>query len=211
MTESFRTPLSFNLIKESSEDQKDRTIERADVVLISFANDYFYLNCPQGLNQLTGQYEEQEMKFHRWQDSKNIDFNGWWQIDVLDDPSMVTFKNFNSGKYICCPDKNSGDCPLSLVEDQKLATKFKITAINSDQKDVNSFTVTEIFKIKAVKEGKGELYLNIEPSNDSGENFFGDSNLNTKKVLIKNKKKHNTLDSFKFIIPKEEDYMELSL
>jgi hypothetical protein len=40
------------------------------------------------------------MQFQRWQDSKSIDFNGWWQIEVCDDSSNCKLRNFNSGKYL---------------------------------------------------------------------------------------------------------------
>ena len=78
----------------------NRTISRSNVFLLSHANDNFYLNTEFELNKLTGEYYQKDIKFNKWTDLNSIDFNGWWQIEVLDDSSQAKFRNFNSGKFL---------------------------------------------------------------------------------------------------------------
>ena len=153
------------------------------------------------------------MEFHRWQDSKSIDFNGWWQIEVLEDPSTVTFRNFNSGKYINYPTEPIlRRCPFSLVDDAESATIFKLLPVNTNETDVNNYTESEIFKIQAIGNSlEMNNFVIIESNDDSEALLFQNSNFNIKKLLINKPNRNNTFDSFKFIIPKEDEYMELSL
>jgi hypothetical protein len=98
--------MTFDVIRESSEVNLMKNVARTDVVLLAFANDNFYLNVVQELTN-QGVYEPKGMEFERWQNSKSIDFNGWWQIEVMDNPSEVTLRNFNSGKYISYPENGN--------------------------------------------------------------------------------------------------------
>lgn len=153
------------------------------------------------------------MEFHRWQDSKSIDFNGWWQIEVLEDPSTVTLRNFNSGKYIHLPqDRVQLGCPFKLVDEAESAAVFKILPVNTSELDVNNFTESEIFKIQAWNTRPiGNSFITIESNEDSEALLFENSNFNIKQLFLTEPFKNNTFDAFKFIIPKEDEYMELSL
>lgn len=213
LTESYKMPMTITVVREPEENKSVRTISRTDVVLISFANDNFYLNIPQKLNSSTGKYEEKEAEFQRWQDSKNIDFNGWWQPDILDDSSKVQLRHFNSGRYLKLSDNPGSDYPFDLTDKSEEAETFELVSINSEMKDVNNFTENEIFKMKI--DGATHLllgnYLSIESRSDSDYMFYEDANFDKKKVVITFPSKTNLTDTFKMIIPKEDEYLELSL
>ena len=213
LTESYKMPMTITVVREPEENKSVRTISRTDVVLISFANDNFYLNIPQKLNSSTGKYEEKEAEFQRWQDSKNIDFNGWWQPDILDDSSKVQLRHFNSGRYLKLSDNPGSDYPFDLTDKSEEAETFELVSINSDVKDVNNFTENEIFKMKIYESSHLMLgnYLSIESRSDSDYMFYEDANFDKKKVVITFPSKTNLTDTFKMIIPKEDEYLELSL
>ena len=178
LTESYKIPMTINVIREPEENQSKRTIARTDVVLISFANDNFYLNIPQKLNSSTGKYEEKEAEFQRWQDFKNIDFNGWWQPDLLEDSAKVQLRHFNSGKYLKLSNAPGSEYPFDLTDKSEEAETFEFLSINSDEKDISNFTENEIFKIRI--EGANALmlnnYLSIESRSDSDYMFYEDAN-----------------------------------
>ena len=213
LTESYKIPMTINVIREPEENKSERTIARTDVVLISFANDNFYLNIPQKLNSSTGKYEEKEAEFQRWQDFKNIDFNGWWQPDILEDSTKIQLRHFNSGKYLKLSNAPGSEYPFDLTDKSEEAETFELLSINSDEKDVSNFTENEIFKIRI--EGANALslnnYLSIESRSDSDYMFYEDANFDKKKSRISQPSKTNLVDTFKMIIPKEDEYLELSL
>lgn len=43
-TESYKKPMTVTVVRDPSDNQTTRTVSRTDVMLISFANDNFYLN-----------------------------------------------------------------------------------------------------------------------------------------------------------------------
>jgi hypothetical protein len=56
LTESYKTHMFVNVVNEASSQLAKRNIGKTDVALISFANDNFYLNVPQKIDQATGKY-----------------------------------------------------------------------------------------------------------------------------------------------------------
>ena len=189
----------------------NRTISRSNVFLLSHANDNFYLNTEFELNKLTGEYYQKDIKFNKWTDLNSIDFNGWWQIEVLDDSSQAKFRNFNSGKFLVF-NPNDKDKVFDLTQDKEEATIFEFKSIISDLKDINEFTEDEVFKLKITdKDDKSQNYFCIE--NIDSNMFFGDKHLDIdyKKCIVSKPAEDNTYDSFKILIPKEEKYLEISL
>ncbi|CAI2387002.1 unnamed protein product [Moneuplotes crassus] len=214
MTESYRTPLSVNVIREHKEHEAARNIGRTDVVLISFANDNFYLNCPQELDENTGNFKELNVQFHRWQDAKSIDFNGWWQIETSEGSKQCKIRNFNNGKYLKAIRTSHQDvCPIELVESGDEASSFFFLSINSDKPDTASITERDIFKIMLPGEGEDEpnIFMSMEPDDKKDDYLEDHSYSDKKKVRLDKQFKVNTFDAFKVIIPKEDEYMELSL
>lgn len=55
------------------------------------------------------------------------------------------------------------------------------------------------------------MFLCIESNEETDALFFEESNFNKKKVVATHPNNTNTYDAFKIIIPKEEEYLELSL
>jgi hypothetical protein len=149
------------------------------------------------------------MQFQRWQDSKSIDFNGWWQIEVSDDSSCCKLRNFNSGKYLSLSkDENDSKWSLNLTDDADQAVELNFIAVNSDKVDINTFNEAEIFKIKIAND-LDDKFLVIE-SNEDQDAFFKEEGFYNKKVTIGQQTLVNKYDTFKVIIPKEDEYNELS-
>jgi len=209
MTESLKIPLNFTINREPSTEELVRTVGRTDVVLLAFANENFYLNVKQDIDS-EGNFEAKRMSFRRWQDTKNIDFNGWWQIEVMEDPSKATLRNFNSGKYLSYSNGiKLTQSPLELVDDSEMATQFKLLSINSNEIDINNFKDTDIFKVKVSDEE--DSYLKVTSGDETDHLFAVDTNLDYKSLKVGIQELTNIDDTFKFIIPKQEEYMELSL
>ena len=212
LTETHKTPISFKVIRDGSTLHLPRTISRSNVFLISFANDNFYLNALHELNKKTGEYYQKSIHFQKWHDINNIDFNGWWQIEVLDVSNKAIINNFNSGMYLAYT-SNNPNSQFDLVHDKENATKFELKSIINDNNEVSEFTENEIFKIKIFEDNSNsEKYILIEETNTSDlffeENDFDDD---FKKCIISQQSKQNMNDSFKVIIPKEEKYLEISI
>jgi hypothetical protein len=184
MTESYKTPLTFNVIREANEVKEVRTVGRTDVVLLAFANDNFYLNVERELNK-ESDFEDRVIEFQRWQDSKSIDFNGWWQILVQDDPTKAIFRNYNSGRYLAIAEEvEYGHPPMKLVGDEEKATVFQFTSINTIEKDIVNFSDFNIFKISIQNSENPQIkdYIWIESSQDSDTLFEDDMNYYKKRV-----------------------------
>ena len=166
---------------------------------------------PHELNKATGEYIQKDINFSKWNDINNIDFNGWWQIEVLDDSTKAVLRSFNNGKFLVY-NANDKSNWLNLTQDKDDASIFEFISIVSDLKDINDFTEDEVFKLKIVeKEDKSSKYLCIDDSDNNM--FFDDKQLDIdwKEWSIKIPAEDNTYDSFKIIIPVEEKYLELSL
>ena len=155
---------------------------------------------------------KKDINFNKWNDINNIDFNGWWQIEVLDDSSKALLRNFNNGKFLLYTPDNK-NAVFDLTQDRDEATTFEFTSIVSELKDINEFTEDEVFKLKIVeKDNKSNKYLWIEDSENKNLYFDGNElDVDSMKCAIKNPAEDNTYDSFKIIIPKEDKYLELSL
>lgn len=123
-------------------------------------------------------------------------------------------RHFNSGKYLKLAENAKSDYPFDLTDKPEEAQTFEFVSINSNETDINNFTESEIFKIKVdrlIPSPDKADYICIESRSDSDYMFYEDANFDKKKVMIGNPSKTNLFDTFKFIIPKEEEYLELSL
>ena len=211
LTEIHKTPVTFKVIRDSSYQAIPRTVSKANVFLLSFANDNYYLNVQNELSKKTGDYYQKEINFSKWSDINSIDFNGWWQIEVIDNLGKALLRNFNTGKFLVYSAKNN-ETVFDLTQSQESATVFEFMSIINDSKDVNEFTESEVFKIKIVdKDEKSQNYFCVEES-DSNNLYSDDKGVNTdiRKWVINKPSRNNTYDSFKIIIPKEEKYLELA-
>jgi hypothetical protein len=90
---------------------------------------------------------------------------------------------------------------------------FTLISINSSEVDVANFEESDIFKIKVTEEGHadGEQYLCIDSFYVSDDIFTSNKEKDSQLAIVGNQYKTNTMDTFKFIFPKEDEYMELSL
>ena len=83
--------------------------------------------------------------------------------------------------------------------------------MNTDKTNVNRYTGSEVFKIQAIgKKAEKEKYLTIN-NQDSEALFSQNLNSNIKKLVLGEQDEDNNVDSFKFIIPKDDEYLELSV
>ena len=212
LTETNKTPLKFKVIREDTSENITMTVARSNVFLLSYANENFYLNVQHELNKTTGEYVQKDINFWKWNDINNVDFNGWWDIDVQDDSTTALLKNFNNGKFLIYVPNNK-EKPFDLTQEKDEATVFEFKSIIRDVKDINEFNEDEVFKLKLLnKDDKQQMYLWIEDSENKNLYFDGNQlDVDNMKCITKTPAEDNTYDSFKIIIPIEEKYLELSL
>ena len=212
LTETHKTPISFKVIRDGSTLHLPRTISRSNAFLISFANDNFYLNALHELNKKTGEYYQSSINFQKWHDINNIDFNGWWQIEVLDVLNRVIIRNFNNGKFLLLTQNNQYS-QFDLVNEKAEATYFELISIINDNDDASEFTESEIFKIKIVENNNSNnSFIWIEET-DTTNLLIEESEVDSdfRKWIVSEQSDENTNDWFKIIIPKEEKYLEISI
>lgn len=149
MTESFKNAIEFTIIRSSHDHDSKRTISRSDVVLISFANDDYYLTVPQKIDELTGQIVYQEALFQNWKDSNNKDLNSWWTIEFTSYENQIKLKHFNTGKYLMkAQDSEYTDSSAAfiLTSESYYASAFTLENVtNTKTQDVNDFIEGEAF------------------------------------------------------------------
>ena len=95
MTQSYKTPLYYDLVRESGTFDEIEDVQTSEVVLIAYANEDYYLNVPHRFDPDSGQYVEENIAF-----VNNKDFNAWFMIEYDEDQEIVHLKHFNTGKYV---------------------------------------------------------------------------------------------------------------
>ena len=210
-TETHRIPITFTVIRDNTTLNSKMDVSRSKAFLLSSAHNNFYLNVHHEINKTTGEYVQKDINFSNWDDPNSIDFNSWWQIEVIGDGSKALIRNFNNGKYLIYT-QNDKSKMLDFTQNKDKATQFEFTSVSSDLKDINEYTEDEVFKIKIADNfNSSQNYLWIEEGNFN--NFFDDKELNSdcKKWVIQVPAEDNTYDCFKLVMPREEIYLELSI
>lgn len=89
VTDSYKTSISLTVVRESTEEIDKKVIGFSDIFLIKFTNDNFYMNAPQEFGDISSQEVDDMVQFKRCTDLRSIEFNSWWQIDVIEEPDIV--------------------------------------------------------------------------------------------------------------------------
>lgn len=124
MTQSYKSPINYDSVRESDTFDEVEDVQSSEVVLLTYANDGYYLNVPHVIND-KGKYEEKNIVFETWQDYKDIDFNGWFMIEYDDETKKIHLKHFNTGKYMAI--ENGDDIfndYAALREDRSINTEI---------------------------------------------------------------------------------------
>lgn len=219
MTQSYSTPITYNLIRESDTFDEIEDVQSSEVVLLTYANDTFYLNVPHSLDKESGEYEEQNLIFQNWQDYKDVDFNGWFMVEYDEDNNKVRLKHFNTGKYMIIENgEDIGDDYAALSEERGPESEIIFEPINTDTKNIIHYTTDTVFKIRAYSMGENQEknYLRFANEEDlkqlSGnkkDNVFGDSANETVPIVVKDSCPINKFDTFNLVFPKDDTYREL--
>jgi hypothetical protein len=170
------------------------------------------LNVPQEIDNNTGKYIEKEPEFQRWQDSRDIDFNCWWQIEVLDNPNQIRLRSFNSRMYLQYGYDLRDAHPFDLVEDCSERCVFLIESIGKEEKNASNLDESNKFRIQ-IKEDIVEgdrCCLCMENKDENAFDIKGDTNFDKRNAVLGTCYQVDLLNAFKFIIPKEEEYLELT-
>ena len=140
------TPLTYNKVRENDSFDEVRNVKNNTLVMLTFANENYYLNIPQEVNEETGELETQKIQFERFEDLNDIDINGYWVIEVLEtvNKNKCLLKHFNTGKYLRINDNDTE----SMTDDDfgEITSKvdarsvFNFEPVNDKNENINKYT-----------------------------------------------------------------------
>jgi hypothetical protein len=223
MTQSYMTPLTYDLIRESDTFDEVEDVQSSEVVLLSYANDNFYLDVPHKSDKETGEYLEQNLTFKNWKDYQDVDFNGWFMVEASGEDEngnkRVHLKHFNTGKYMTIINGEGVEGDYAVLKDQHTKESEMIfEPVNMEQKDVLYYTTETVFKIRASHVGNDmeKNYLRFANEDDiktiTGDNkqkIFEESSNETTPLVVKDACPINKFDTFNLVFPKDDTYREL--
>ena len=220
MTQSYKSPISYNRIRESNTFDEYENLGSNEVVLLAYSNDSYYLNVPQVLDRTTGVLREQNILFQNWEDSKNIDFNGWFIVQYDDETNKVYLKHFNTGKYVTIINGSGINDEATLQIEKSKYSEVIFEPVNSEDKNVENYTSEVVFKIKpsSIRLDEKENYIRIADDDDirkirgdgtRPEKAVGVKFDETVPLVVKDKSPINKHDTFNFVFPNNDKYREL--
>ena len=220
MTQSYKSPISYNRIKESNTFDELKNVSSNEVVLLTYSNDSYYLNVPQVLDQTTGALKEQNILFQNWEDSKDIDFNGWFMIEYDDETHKVYLKHFNTGKYVTIINGSGINDEATLQVEKSQYSEVIFEPVNSDESNVENYTSEVVFKIRpsSTRLDDKENYLRIADEDDISQirgdetrphEAIGLKTEDTIPLVVKAASSINKHDTFNFVFPTNDKYREL--
>jgi hypothetical protein len=186
VTNSYKSSLKFQIIKQNDTFRQINNLSSNEVVLLTYSNDSYYLNAPHEIKDETGKLEDKPMNFQHWRNDKEIDFNGWYIVEHDEASNDVQLRHFNTGRYVTILNKG-GDIFDKAILGQKAmsnsagSNKFIFEPINSNDSKVSNYDKTVVFKIKSKSSAnsKEEGYIRIADHNDR-DGLAGFSNVEEK-------------------------------
>jgi hypothetical protein len=220
MTQSYKTPISYDLVRESETFDEIEDVQSSEVVLLTYANDNFYLNVPHKLNKETGDYNEGNILFQKWQNNKDIDFNGWFMIEYDEDNNQVHLKHFNSNKYVTIVNGEDDDDHARLEVERDEDSQVIFEPINTTNNNVMDYTTHTVFKVRAFQTGQDneDNYLrfnnneddtNYQSNKNDKQQIFNDDSNETVPLVVRNASLINLFDTFNLVFPNDDTYREL--
>ena len=228
MTQSYKSALKYDLVRESDTFDEIEDVQSSEVVLLTYANDAYYLNVPDPEAIVEGEEHDvtdQHILFEGWQDYKDIDFNGWFMLEFDDETQKVHLKHFNTGKYMII---NNGDDIFQdyagLSEERSPNSEVVFEPVNTENENVMGYTTNTIFKIRAYSVGADaeKNYLRFATPEDSeklqekiSKDKDEDATLDTEGVasnnflVVKDACPINKFDTFNLVFPNDDTYREL--
>ena len=218
MTQSYSTPLYYNLVRESDTFNEVEDVQTSEIVLVAYSNEDYYLNVPHTFDPKDGEYHEENLSF---QNTK--DYNAWFMVEYNEEKEIVHLKHFNTGKYVSIENGNGMHDLARLVEEKYEEnveeSSIVFEPINSDNTNVTLFTNETVFKIRASDKGidDEDNYLRFANEEDKeavgneeiNQNIFDDSDLTTVPLVVRDADPINKYDTFKLIFPTDDTYREL--
>lgn len=219
MTQSYKTPISYDLVRESETFDEIEDVQSSEVVLLTYANDNFYLNVPHKLNKEDGSYVEGNILFQKWQDNKDIDFNGWFMIEYDEDDNEVHLKHFNSGKYVTIFNGEGDDDYAQLQDARDDGSKIIFEPINTTNRNVLTYTPETVFKVRAFDTGEdnehnylrfySEEDTSSQGNKDDKAKIFSNNSNEIVQLVVREPCPINLYDTFNLVFPKDDTYKEL--
>jgi hypothetical protein len=198
MTQSYSTPITYDLVRESDTFDEVEDVQSSEVVLLTYANDNFYLDVPHKIDKISGEYKEQNLIFQHWRDYQDVDFNGWFMVEYTSGEEgkekKVYLKHFNSGKYMTIINGDDTNDYAILKEERTLEAEMVFEPVNSIQQEVQYYTTHTVFKIRAstVGDDQEKNYLRFaneydrkKIAGDNKQNIFDGSSNETVPLVVK--------------------------
>jgi len=119
-------------------------VENNQVVLLTYANDNYYLNAPMSLveDDETKEYvwKNSAIHFESYNDIQDVDFNGYWVLEVQQDSkdhSNVMLRHFNTGKYLML-DHTTDEADAVLTNKVSIDELRNMMEAKANQSDINA-------------------------------------------------------------------------
>lgn len=223
-----KTPISFDIIKESETFNEVVDVHSNEVVLIAYANGSLYLNVPsesksKKKNVDNSELNEEDIKlaFEPWYDYRDIDLNGWFTIEYDMESDKVHLKHFNTGKYLTVFNKIGIDDIVTLRDEKSENSQLVFEPVDSYEPDIMAYTTDTVFKIMSTpgEAIASECYIRVadeedkkklSKSNENDENAeFEAAAVSTVPIVVKEKCSVNEFDTFNLVFPQSQTYREL--
>lgn len=70
LTQSYKTPLMYRLIRESNTFMEDKKVISSKIAMLTYSNDSYYLNVPQKLDENTKKLMDEGLSFQNERSNK---------------------------------------------------------------------------------------------------------------------------------------------
>ena len=219
MTESYKTPVSFDIIRDSDTFEEVVDVQSNEVVLITYANGDLYLNLPK--NDKKNDNEDENLVFQPWYDYRDIDLNGWFTIEYDQESDKIHLKHFNTGKYLTVFNKVGIKDIVTLKDEKSENSQLVFDPVDSEEPDIMTYTYDTVFKIKSSpgEADKSESFVRVADENDvkelagvEDEDDILELEATTERtipVVVKEECPVNEYDTFNLVFPQANTYREL--
>ena len=217
MTESEKTPISVNIVKESDTFDEVVDVQNSELVAVTYANSDLYLNYPSDdTNDL-----EQNLVFEKFYDYTDIDINGWFSLEYDVESEKVYLKHFNTGKFVTIYNKIGIRDRVVLTDEKTDNSQLIFDTVDSENTEVIKYTFDTVFKIMSNpgEAKESESFVRVADEGDKKElsntNLYDEmlkaEPLDEKAIpiVIKQSCPVNKYDTFNLLFPQTNTYREL--
>eukprot|EP00347_Sterkiella_histriomuscorum_P001627 403371297 len=223
LSEAYKTAIRFSTVRESDSFEEQKTLRNSNNVILTLANENFYLNL-KSIKELDPEKQEDYKKtsnsnfyveLEKYDEIKNIELSGFWVVELNEEFEMrMKLKNLLNGLYLICEMKNKIPL-LSLSKDCTIDSDFEVIPINMKIDSIQDADKNLIFKLRTcplnIDDYKTPYYLRNISSTKGSNNAVSDEQDNQRKIVsLGNLCELNKLDTFKFIFPSDQEFLEIN-